>query len=278
MFNHNLLAQSPGSIFLLNIPYIMSFTHRWSFVFLALSFVTIAFCASLPDLQRRGALLTAKTGSELEANGRFYLENNLWGAAGATSGAQSSQVTAVNGNSVTWQTIYTWVGGIYKVKSYANLELRVGLGASLSDIKSIPTAWKWAYSGTSADLTANVSYDMWLGNSPTATGASSTTTFEVMIWLSSRGGATPYGQVVGSASINGVTWKLYRGNIKTWVIFTYFPSREISNFSADLKPFFTYLVANQAMPANQSLVQLQAGTEPFIGQATLTSTYSVSIN
>jgi len=246
----------------------MTFTHRWNFIFLAFSFVSIA----------SGAVLTSKSASEPEANGRFLLENNLWGAAGATSGSQTSQATAINGNSVTWQTIYTWVGGIYKVKSYANLDLKVGLGTPLSVIKSIPSVWKWAYTNTSSDLTANVSYDMWLGNSSSATGASSTTTYEVMVWLSSRGGAAPYGKVIGSASINGVTWKLWKGNIKTWVIFTYFPPSEMSNFSADLKPFFSYLVTNQGIPANQSLVQLQAGTEPFIGGATLTSTYSVTIN
>jgi len=255
----------------------MALTHHRNIVFL-FSFVTIALCASIQDLQRRGAVLTSKFASEPEDNGRFVLENNLWGAASATSGSQSSQMTAVIGDIISWQTIYTWVGGIYKVKSYANLELRVGLGMPLSGIKSIPTVWRWSYTNTSSDLRADVSYDIWFGNSSSATGASSSTTFEVMIWLSSRGGAVPYGQLIGSASVNGVTWQLYKGTFETWVIFTYLPPSEISVFTSDLKPFFSYLVANQGMPADQCLVQLQAGTEPFIGRATLTSTYSVSID
>jgi len=61
----------------------------------------------------------------------------------------------------------------------ANLDLLTGYGKVLSDIASIPTTWNWNYASASANLTANVAYDMWLGNSTSATGSSSTSVFEV---------------------------------------------------------------------------------------------------
>ncbi|KAJ7284646.1 concanavalin A-like lectin/glucanase domain-containing protein [Mycena rebaudengoi] len=110
------------------------------------------------SLDKRGAVLTAQFATESEINGRFILENNLWGQSAATSGSQSSQVTSTSGNSVTWHTTYNWAGGNFQVKSYANLDLRVGLGKTVASIASIPTTWSWTYSSASSNLVADVSY------------------------------------------------------------------------------------------------------------------------
>ncbi|KAG6918564.1 hypothetical protein DXG01_013363 [Tephrocybe rancida] len=223
-------------------------------------------------LEKRGAVLTGQFASESELGGRFVLENNLWGQSSATSGSQSSQVTSTNGNSVAWHTTYTWAGD-------ANLDLRVGVGKSLASIQSIPSAWSWTYSSASSGLVADVSYDLWLSANSGSTGASSSSTFEVMVWLSTRGGAGPAGSQIGTASVNGVTWKLFKGTVSTWTVFSFVAPTEITNFNSDLKPFFNFLISNQGVPSSQFLVQAQAGTEPFIGSATLTTTsYSIAIN
>ncbi|KAK0473984.1 glycoside hydrolase family 12 protein [Armillaria novae-zelandiae] len=238
----------------------------------------------IPDQQtkalaKRGSVLSGQWDTESEANGRFILENNLWGMSAATSGSQTSQVTATNGNTITWHTAYTWAGGNFNVKSYANLDLRVGLGKTISSIKSIPVTWTWSYSSASSSLVADVSYDLWLSNVASSGGASSTSTFEVMIWLSTRGGAGPAGSQIGTATINGVTWKLFQGTVSTWTVYSFVAPSEITNFNSDLKPFLTYLTSNRGVPSSQFLVQAQGGTEPFIGSATLsTSAYAISIN
>ncbi|KAJ6600019.1 glycoside hydrolase family 12 protein [Mycena vulgaris] len=245
----------------------------------ALTSVLASPVAEERELAKRGAVLTAQFATESEINGRFTLENNLWGQSAATSGSQSSQVTSTSGNSVAWHTTYTWAGGNFNVKSYANLDLRVGLGKSLSSIASIPTTWAWTYSSASSGLVADVSYDLWLSNSASSSGASSSSTFEIMVWLSTRGGAGPAGSQIGTASVNGVTWRLFKGTVSTWTVFSFVAPTEITNFNSDLKPFLTFLTTNQGVPSSQFLVQAQAGTEPFIGSATLTTTsYSISIN
>ncbi|KAK7014404.1 concanavalin A-like lectin/glucanase domain-containing protein [Favolaschia claudopus] len=253
-------------------------------VFLALTLGAVASPVPENDerevgLAKRGAVLTAQFATESEINGRFILENNLWGQSAATSGSQSSQVTATNGNAVTWHTTYTWTGGNFQVKSYANLDLRTGLGKSISSISSIPTTWQWTYSSASSNLVADVSYDLWLSNVAGSGGASSSSTFEIMVWLSTRGGAGPAGSQIGTASVNGVTWRLFKGTVSTWTVFSFVAPNEITNFNSDLKPFLTFLTQNQGVPSSQLLVQAQAGTEPFIGGATLTTnSYSISIN
>ncbi|KAF5318118.1 hypothetical protein D9619_012247 [Psilocybe cf. subviscida] len=232
------------------------------------------------ELSKRYTLLTGQYQSESEANGRFVLENNLWGMSAANSGGwQNTQATYINGNNVQWYTIYNWAGGQYNVKSYANLDLKAGLGKTISSIGSIPVTWSWTYTAASSNLVADVSYDLWLSKSAGTTGATSSSTFEVMIWLSSRGGAQPAGSKVGTANVNGLNWTLWKGPVSSWTCISFVAPYEITNFNSDLKPFFNYLVSNQGIPSNQYLVQAQAGTEPFVGSATLTTTsYAMSIN
>ncbi|KAF5349626.1 hypothetical protein D9756_008973 [Leucocoprinus leucothites] len=250
-----------------------------SLLTLAVAVLAVPVKEETRSLEKRGAVLTAQFATESEANGRFTLENNLWGQSAATSGSQSSQVTATNGNSITWHTTYSWAGGPFNVKSYANLDLRVGLGKTLNQIGSIPATWSWSYTSASSDLVADVSYDLWLSNVAGTGGASSTSTFEIMIWLSTRGGAGPAGSQIGTANVNGVNWRLFRGTVATWTVISFVAPNELTNFNQDLKPFFTYLTQNQGVPSNQFLVQAQGGTEPFIGSATLTTnSYSLSIN
>ncbi|KAK0441402.1 glycoside hydrolase family 12 protein [Armillaria borealis] len=258
-------------------------------LFHACSILAVAAFASvlaspIPDqetkaLAKRGSVLSGQWDTESEVCRRFILENNLWGMSAATSGSQTSQVTATNGNTIAWHTTYTWQGGNFNVKSYANLDLRVGLGKSISSISSIPVTWTWSYSSASSGLVADVSYDLWLSNVASSGGASSTSTYEVMIWLSTRGGAGPAGSQIGTATINGVTWKLFQGTVSTWTVYSFVAPNEITNFNSDLKPFLTYLTSNRGVPSSQFLVQAQGGTEPFIGSATLsTSAYAISIN
>jgi len=238
-----------------------------------------AFPMETTALAKRGAVLSAQFATESEAGGYFILENNLWGEAAATSGSQTSQADTVTGDTVAWHTIYTWTGGNFNVKSYANLDLRVGLGQSLASITSIPTTWHWTYSSASSDLVADVSYDLWLSNVASSSGASSDSTFEVMVWLSTRGGAGPAGSQIGTASVNGIIWNLFKGTVSTWTVLSFVAPTEITSFSSDLKPFFTYLEENQGVSSSSFLVQAQAGTEPFIGSATLTTTaYTIAID
>jgi xyloglucan-specific endo-beta-1,4-glucanase len=81
----------------------------------------------------------------------------------------------------------------------SNVALNSGLNKRLSAISSIPTGWYWTYSSASSNLVSNVAYDLWLS---TSSGGSNTD--EIMIWLSSRGGAGPIGSQITTASVRGL--------------------------------------------------------------------------
>ncbi|KDN38892.1 hypothetical protein RSAG8_09173, partial [Rhizoctonia solani AG-8 WAC10335] len=154
----------------------------------------------------------------------------------------------------------------------------IGLNKKLNAIGKIPTTWRWTYNAASTALIADVSYDLWLSNVPNSGTGSKDTTFEVMIWLSNRR-AGPAGSKVATANINGLNWGLFKGRVGTWDVYSFVAPSELSNYNADLKPFLTHLINSRGISSNQYLVALQAGTEPFEGSGTLTTTaYTAAIN
>ncbi|CAE6406973.1 unnamed protein product [Rhizoctonia solani] len=239
----------------------------------------VAVAGSSSGLEKRFTVLSGQWDTETEGSGRYILYNNLWGLSYDTSGTQSTQATSYSGTTLAWKTTYSWAGSSSQVKSYANVALNTGLGKQLSAISSIPSTWKWSYSSASSSLIADVSYDLWLSGSASGTGSSSTSTYEIMVWLSSRGGAGPAGSQIGTVTVGGYSWKLYKGTVSTWTVYSFVASSEITSYSGDLKAFVTYLASSQGLSTSQYLVGAQAGTEPFVGSATLTtSAYTIAVN
>ena len=75
--------------------------------------------------------------------GSYTLYQDLWGIDAATSGSQCSTFESLNGDTIAWSTSWTWQGGEYNVKSYANVVVTQDTGHQVSAIQSIPS--KWAY-------------------------------------------------------------------------------------------------------------------------------------
>ncbi|KAF8589705.1 glycoside hydrolase family 12 protein [Ramaria rubella] len=234
-----------------------------SFEFLP-SFAISSVVSSPTALDKRGAVLSAQFATESEAGGGFFLEKWDFYFSLLPSCSDTSQEDSTSGDTVSWHTTCTWVGGNLNVKAYANLDLRIGLGQSLESITSIPVTWDWTYSSASSNLVADVSFDLWLSESDDSSGANSTSTFEMYVVVV-RGSAGPAGSQIGTADVNGVTWNLFRGTVSTWTVMSFVALSEITSFSSDVKPFLTYLMENQGVPPSQFLVQAQGGTEPFIG-------------
>lgn len=75
------------------------------------------------------------------------------------------------------------------MKSFANTALRF-TPKKLSAISSIPSSWTYSYSAS--NIVANVAYDIFLDT----TSGSSTSAYEIMVWLAAYGGAGPIGSQV----------------------------------------------------------------------------------
>ncbi|RPD56689.1 concanavalin A-like lectin/glucanase [Lentinus tigrinus ALCF2SS1-7] len=217
-----------------------------------------------------GVLGQTLKGNDCTAAGAYNLCQNLWGADTGV-GSQTSTLHSAKGNSVSWSTKYTWSNSPNNVKSYPNLYHNTAKGMQLQDVVSAPTSWQWKYQSASNDLRADVSYDIWFGVPKSGNPASSASSYEIMIWLSSRGGVSGIGNtIVKNLEIGGHKWNLKHGPNSNWDVFSFITAEgDITDFNADLNDFFKYLVDKQGVAKSQYIQAIQTGTEPFTGSADL---------
>ncbi|TRX97319.1 hypothetical protein FHL15_001597 [Xylaria flabelliformis] len=243
-----------------------------SFFLTSAALAGLALANPTPTVDKRATTFCGQWDSV--QTGSYIVYNNLWGQSSG-SGSQCTTVNGLSGNSVAWSTSWSWSGGQYNVKSYANAVVQTS-AKQISAISTIPTTWKYSYTGS--NMVANVAYDLF--TSSTASGSSE---YEVMVWLAALGGAGPIsssGSPVATPNIAGVSWKLYDGYNGNMHVFSFVASSQVTSFSGDLKAFLSYLTSNQGMSTSQYVTSIGAGTEPFVGSnAVLTTTaYSISVN
>ncbi|KAI0862542.1 family 12 glycosyl hydrolase [Xylaria cubensis] len=243
-----------------------------SFFLTSAALAGLALANPTPTVDKRATTFCGQWDSV--QTGSYIVYNNLWGQSSG-SGSQCTTVNGLSGNSVAWSTSWSWSGGQYNVKSYANAVVQTS-AKQISAISTIPTTWKYSYTGS--NMVANVAYDLF--TSSTASGSSE---YEVMVWLAALGGAGPIsssGSPVATPNIAGVSWKLYDGYNGNMHVFSFVASSQVTSFSGDLKAFLSYLTSNQGMSTSQYVTSIGAGTEPFVGSnAVLTTTaYSISVS
>lgn len=252
-----------------------------------MKFALSTVAASLLATSALAAPTPTKTTSSLEkrastycgqwdsvTTGAYTLYNNLWGESAGT-GSQCTTYNSLSGNTLSWSTAWSWAGGSSSVKSYANA--RITVNKALSAIKTIPSTWKWSITGS--NIVADVSYDMFTG-----TSATSSQSYEIMVWLAALGGAGPISSTgstpIATPTIDSVKFNLFKGPNGSMTVFSFVAVSETTSFSGDLNAFFTYLEANQGLSKSQVLQTIGAGTEPFDGSNVVltNSVYSVSVS
>lgn len=144
----------------------------------------------------------------------------------------------------------------------------------LSSINSLPSVWKWSYTGS--NIIADVAYDLFTSSSPSGKEEN-----EIMIWLAALGGAGPIsstGSPIATVTLAGNSWKLYKGPNGQMTVYSFVAQNQVQNFNGDLMEFVRYLTSKQGLASSQYLISAGAGTEPFSGSnAKLTvSEYSLS--
>ncbi|KAJ8558680.1 hypothetical protein ON010_g8771 [Phytophthora cinnamomi] len=105
--------------------------------------------------------------------------------------------------------------------------------------------------------------------------------YEIMVWLATIGGAGPLsntGSAVAQVAVGGVDFELYHGKNGNITVYSFVAPTIVNSYSTDLKQFFDNLPANLTIAPTQYLINVQAGTEPFVGNGTLTvSKYSAAV-
>ncbi|KAI1354365.1 family 12 glycosyl hydrolase [Xylaria sp. FL0043] len=241
-----------------------------SFILAALA--GLALATPTPTIDKRATTFCGQWDSV--QTGSYIVYNNLWGESAGT-GSQCTTVNGLSGNSLAWSTSWSWSGGNYNVKSFANVVVQT-TAKQLSAISSIPTTWSYSYTGSG--IVADVAYDSF-----TSSSASGSSEYEVMVWLAALGGAGPIsstGSPIATPTIDGVKWNLFDGYNGAMHVFSFVAQSQVTKFSGDLMDFFDYLTTNNGMSKSQYVTSIGAGTEPFVGSnAVLTTTgYSITVN
>jgi len=207
--------------------------------------------------------------------GRYVVQNNRWG----TTAQQCINVTD-NGFSITQQQGSSPTNGapvsypsVFLGCHYTNCSPGTNLPMQVSQISSANSSISYNYV---SGATYNASYDIWLDPSPKRDGVNQ---MEIMIWFNRQGSIQPIGSSVGSATVAGRTWDVWRGNNGGNNVISYLAPSPISSWNFSVLDFINDTRNRGAITNSWYLTSIQAGFEPWQGGAGLgVNSFSASVN
>lgn len=201
-------------------------------------------------------------GSAAIQNGAYIVQNNRWGTSatqcvGVSSTGfrivQEDGVAATNGAPTGYPSVYrgchygNCTAGFSPVA--ANSAEFAGIGTSVS--MRYPAAGNW-----------DASYDIWFD--PTARTNGQNTGAEIMVWLNHSGLPQPVGSRVGTVSLAGGIWDVWKGNIG-WNVVSYVRTAGTGSMSFPVSTFYKDAIGRGYASKSWYLTSIQAGFEPWSG-------------
>ncbi|WP_422771198.1 GH12 family glycosyl hydrolase domain-containing protein [Plantactinospora sp. WMMC1484] len=207
--------------------------------------------------------------------GRYVVQNNRWG----TTAQQCINVTDT-GFSITRQDGQGSTSGapvsypsVFLGCHYTNCSPGTNLPMQVSQISSANSSINYTYV---SGATYNASYDIWLDPTPKRDGVNQ---MEIMIWFNRQGSIQPIGSSVGTATVAGRTWDVWRGNNGGNNVVSYLAPSPITSWSFSVLDFINDVRNRGAITNSWYLTSIQAGFEPWIGGTGLAvNSFSASVN
>ncbi|MCO8270808.1 cellulose binding domain-containing protein [Actinoplanes sp. TRM 88003] len=207
--------------------------------------------------------------------GRYIVMNNRWG----TSAQQCIDVTSTGFSITSQQGVGNTSGApvsypaVYLGCHYTRCSPGTNLPIRVSDISSATSSVSYQYvSGATYDA----AFDIWLDPSPRTDGVNAQ---EIMIWFNRQGSIQPIGSVVGTATVGGRTWEVWRGSNGANAVISYVAPSPIASWSFSVLDFIRDTQNRGAITSSWYLTSIQAGFEPWIGGAGLAVTnFAAAVN
>ncbi|MEV4545149.1 GH12 family glycosyl hydrolase domain-containing protein [Micromonospora echinaurantiaca] len=207
--------------------------------------------------------------------GRYVVQNNRWG----TSAQQcinvtdtGFEITTQNGSNPT-NGAPTAYPSVYLGCHYTNCSPGTNLPIQVSQISSATSSISYRYV---SGATYNASYDIWLDPTPKRDGVNQ---MEIMIWLNRQGSIQPIGSPVGTATLAGRTWEVWRGSNGSNNVISYVAPSAISSLNFSVLDFINDVRNRGAITNSWYLTSIQAGFEPWQGGVGLAVTsFSAAVN
>jgi cellulase/cellobiase CelA1 len=206
---------------------------------------------------------------------RYVVQNNRWGTTAQQCinvTGTGFEITTQNGSSPT-NGAPTAYPSIFVGCHYTNCSPGTNLPVQVSQISSAPSSISYRYV---SGATYNASYDIWLDPSPKRDGVNQ---MEIMIWLNRQGNIQPIGSPVGTATVAGRTWEVWRGNNGGNNVISYLAPSAIPSLNFDVLDFINDTRNRGAITNSWYLTSIQAGFEPWQGGVGLAvNSFSQSVN
>jgi Glycosyl hydrolase family 12 len=142
-----------------------------------------------------------------------------------------------------------------------------GLPIQIGSLAGATSTWSTTQVSSGA---YDVAYDLWTNSAPATSGQPNGS--EIMIWLASRGGVEPAGQIVGTAAIGGATWNVWATRMSGWNYIAYqrtSPTTSVANL--DIRVFVQDSVTRGSTSSSWYLLDAEAGFEIWQGGSGLGS-------
>ena len=141
---------------------------------------------------------------------------------------------------------------------------------------TVRTSWNTSQPGGSAAY--DVAYDIWFNQTPTTTGQPNGA--ELMVWLNHHGPVQPFGSPVGTASIGGVSYRVWEGAQPWGDTISYVrtsPATSVRNL--DVGVLAADAASRGYIKKSWYLIDVEAGFELWRGGAGLaTKSFSVDLS
>jgi hypothetical protein len=142
---------------------------------------------------------------------RYVVQNNRWGTSATqciSVNDSGFRITQADGSVPTNGAPKSYPS-LFNGCHYTRCSPGTSLPARLDTISAAPSSISYGYVG---NATYNASYDIWLDPTPRTDGVNQT---EIMIWFNRVGQIQPIGSPIGTASVGGRTWEVWRTTAAT---------------------------------------------------------------
>jgi Ca2+-binding RTX toxin-like protein len=214
----------------------------------------------------------------------WYVLNNVWNPGNLVYGTDYTVDSAYSAADMTSKTTFNWsfpvtTDSAHTIRAYPEVifgpapmsgghkasDITTVLPAQVSSLTALTADYDVSYKGNTGGF--NVSFDIWLTDTPN--GGADTVTTEVMVWVH-KGDFDAFGQQVGTYSNGSVTGKIYASTTGDWTYTAVVLDQDMPKGQIDIAGILTTLKGLNLVSSTDYVASVELGAEVVSGAGSLT--------
>jgi serralysin len=214
----------------------------------------------------------------------WYVLNNVWNPGSLVYGSDYTIDSVYSAADMTSKTTFNWsfpvtTDSAHTIRAYPEVifgpapmsgghkatDITTVLPAQVSSLTALTADYDVSYKGNTGGF--NVSFDIWLTDTPN--GGASTVTTEVMVWVH-KGDFDAFGTQVGTYSNGSVTGKIYASTTGDWTYTAVVLDQDTPKGQIDIAGILTTLKGLNLVSSSDYVASVELGSEVVSGAGSLT--------